>query len=452
MTCRECRPLRTQVARLQARLKDLEMENRTLRRRLALHENSNTPPSVRATSPGWQGGPSTGTEKGTEKRKRPGQKPGHPGVTRPPLVPDQEETLSLKVCPNGVGHRLGESRNEDRFQIELPPPQKAWVTLYHVEVRYCEDCGAWVSAPLPGGSWQPGYGPHFKAEVVESRITERLPLRRLQRRLMRYGQKVSLRTLEQLLFGASDRLKGEYEELLRRIRLAKVVYADETSFRVAVAGKKWWLWVFTTTDGDVLLVMRPSRGEDVVREVLGEGFAGKVVVCDGWKAYPSLRLLLLQRCWAHLVRKAREASERHPRDWRVRKLSKELSALYRWSTRRAEATTEVKARAELRRKAERKLRSLVQRYEGSRSSVVQSVLTYVRNGEPWWFTFIDHEGVEPTNNRAERALREAVVIRKIIGTLRSKRGAEAFERLMTVVLTWQNQGRPLHDELVAALQ
>lgn len=459
MSCRECRPLRQEVTRLRRELAllrahhgALKKENEHLRHRLAIHENPNTPPSARSTSPGWQGGPPARSTKSPGKRKRPGAKPGHPGVTRPPLVPDEEVALPpLERCPQGEDHRLESRWTEDQFQIELPPPTHARVILYHIPVFYCLDCGTEVKPPIPGASWRPGYGPQLKVEIVEANVRDRLPLRLLRRRLMRYGLKVSIRTLETLLLGASDQLKGEYEAIIQRIRKAKVVYADETGFRVAVPGKKWWLWVFTTVEGDVLLVMRPSRGEDVVREILGDEFPGRVVVCDGWKSYPPIGALL-QRCWAHLIRKAREASKRNPKDRRARELFRDLSKLYDWAKKKWAIPRGAPERVELKREAERRLQSLVSRYEGSRSSVVQGIVTYVKNGEPWWFTFLEHKGVEPTNNRAERALREAVVRRKIIGILRSKQGAEAFARLMSTVHTWQTKGHDVHEELLSALQ
>jgi transposase len=64
----------------------------------------------------------------------------------------------------------------------------------------------------------------------------------------------------------------------------------------------------------------------------------------------------------------------------------------------------------------------------------------IANGFPYWFTFVIHQAVEPTNNRAERALREHVVQRKILGTLRNEKGTSIHERIMTVLATWAQQG------------
>ena len=78
-------------------------------------------------------------------------------------------------------------------------------------------------------------------------------------------------------------------------------------------------------------------------------------------------------------------------------------------------------------------------------------MKYLRNGRPWWLTFLKHPGMEATNNRGERGLREAIVIRKIIGTLRNWKGAEAFARLLSVLGTWKLRGENPSANLYAAL-
>ena len=92
----------------------------------------------------------------------------------------------------------------------------------------------------------------------------------------------------------------EYEELKKRIKSAARVYVDETSF--SVLGTNYWVWVFRTAN-DLLLIIRPSRGRDVLLEILGEDFQG-IVICDCWRAYDFFARL--QRCWSHLLRKAKK--------------------------------------------------------------------------------------------------------------------------------------------------
>lgn len=71
---------------------------------------------------------------------------------------------------------------------------------------------------------------------------------------------------------------------------------------------------------------------------------------------------------------------------------------------------------------------------------VKKLIGKISNGFEYWFTFVIHTGVEPTNNRAERALREHVVLRKILGTLRNEKGTSIHERIMTMLATWGQQG------------
>lgn len=99
----------------------------------------------------------------------------------------------------------------------------------------------------------------------------------------------------------------------------------------------------------------------------------------------------------------------------------------------------------------RALRSLLKRYGESGDAAVEKAMTYLRNGMPWWLTFLGTPGMEATNNRGERGLREAIVIRKIIGTLRNRAGATAFTRLLSVLGTWSLRGEDLPTKLQGAL-
>ena len=74
------------------------------------------------------------------------------------------------------------------------------------------------------------------------------------------------------------------------------------------------------------------------------------------------------------------------------------------------------------------------------SEKVKKLIGKISNVFEYWFTFIIQPAVEPTNNRAERALREHVILRKIIGTLRNEKGTSIHERIMTVLATWEQNG------------
>jgi transposase len=432
-----------EIERLKERDLQQQREIEQLRRKLRVHENPNVPPSLRHHAPGY------GRDRPRvppEGRRKPGPKPGHPGWSRAPLLPDQQVTLAAEHCHRCSGRRLRRIGTDTRTEVELPPPRKARVTEYTVLIYQCLDCGEEVRGTLPDGRVPSGYGPQLQSEMVLGKILERLPYRKLADRLAAHGAPMSTATVQALLWEASAKLGEEHAAILERIRAAPTVYADETSFWVD--GARWWLWTFSTTT-DTLLVLRPSRGEGVVREVLGEGFPGKVIVCDGHGAYPHPELgWVLQRCWAHLLRVARAAEEEEPRGTG---LSEELVGLYRWLNGELARDGRRAHRRQLHRIGSRELGRLLRRYEASRWGPLRRVGVYLRNGWGAWLTFLHRPGVEPTNNRGERALREAVVIRKIVGTLRKAKGAEVFARLLSVLGSWKLKGDDPRAMLYQAL-
>jgi len=261
--------------------------------------------------------------------------------------------------------------------------------------------------------------------------------------LVRQGGKLlwtSTATLQGMVWRASEKLAAEEQAILQRLRRAPFVHVDESILRVD--GRREWFWVFVTEE-DLLLVVRPSRSREVVEEVLGKDYAGRIV-CDGWKSYWGW---VLQRCWAHLLRYAKAGSEESEEG---KELYGALCALHEELT---QDVKEVSRRTLARRlrKGERVLQELLGRFGKSEASGVAKVMTYLRNGIPWWLTFLKNPGMDATNNRDERGLREAIVIRKIIGTLRNWTGAEAFARLLSVRGTWKLRGGNPTAKLYAAL-
>lgn len=254
----------------------LRKENEELRRRLQIHENPNVPPSVRNHAPGYaRDRPLTPPE----HRKRPGGRPGHDGVTRTPLTPDEKRSLTADRCGQCRGRRLKFRGTETQQEIEVERRRK--VTEYTQAIYDCLDCGAEVRATLPDGREPTGYGPQLQSEIVLGKIEERLPYRKLEERLAREGIPSCPATLQAVVWNASERLKAEEAAILQRLRAAPWVHADESSYRID--GHREWIWVFCT-ERDLLLVIRPSRDREVVEEVLGKEYPGRIV-CDGWKAY-----------------------------------------------------------------------------------------------------------------------------------------------------------------------
>jgi len=204
----------------------------------------------------------------------------------------------------------------------------------------------------------------------------------------------------------------EYEQIRRRIQHADVVHIDETGIKRD--GEQAWMWTFTT-DEHTLYAVRESRGSDVPAEVLGEDFAG-TVVCDGWTAYPAFTSNL-QRCWAHILREAEDVADKYEDGEPIhRHLTQMYVGLQSW----LETDPSLRERAQMHRSSQNGLKSLVRC--SATDDPVATLLGKIKGGIDHWLTFIGEPAVSPTNNAAENALREPVVLRKIIGTLRNDRG------------------------------
>lgn len=369
------------------------------------------------------------------ERKRPGQKPGHAGTTRPVPEPGRTVTATAERC----GHckrPLGEPVGYVRRVIEdLPDPAPVVVTEYRLSLYACDGCGKETMATHPACPRSGRFGKNLRRTVALMKHRHRMPYRKIAEALRReHGLDLSPAAALALVRAVADAIRPEYRRIRRRVRRAEVVNADETS--MPVDGKNWWTWTFSA-GADALLVCDPSRGGRVATQTLGTAFLG-VVVCDGWRPYQ--RFPNAQRCWAHLLREA---------DFAARQEAE--AAPFAAALRRMLAFG--KSAASLpdpeRRRAWRKLRRWMgiwtsREYE---SPQARKLAKKAANGGGHWFTFVLVPGVPPTNNAAERALRETVVQRKIIGTLRNKRGTFAHETIMSCLATWENKGLDVYEEM-----
>ena len=179
-------------------------------------------------------------------------------------------------------------------------------------------------------------------------------------------------------------------------------------------------------------------------EVLTRRFKG-IIVCDGWKPYVRFTKRL-PRCWAHLLRESKDLSEKFGE---AIPLHEALKDLYESLIEALENDPPPEVRMKLWNFAREALQHwTLKEYSESK---VQKFIGKIINGFDYWFTFIVNPGVEPTNNRAERALRPQVVLRKIMGTLRNDKGTSIHERIMTILATWGQRGLNSLQMLTARL-
>jgi len=427
------------IAALENRVDELEDENKQLRAKLRWHEGPHTPPSKDQSSAGESSSSddedddSARTDGGT-----PGRKPGHEPEFRDAPNPDREVEVTCGCCPE-CGEGFDESEGvSPRLVEEIPDPQPPETTQYNRHYYECNGCGAETVASHSDCPDEGQFGVNVVAQATLSKYEHRLPHRKIADRFEQlHGLELSPASAWRATERAARAGRCEYEQIRTQIQQADVVHVDETGHKLN--GEQLWLWTFRT-DQQTLYAVRESRGSDVPEEVLGEDFDG-TIVCDGWTAYPAFSRNL-QRCWAHILREAEDVAADHKEAEPIYRTLKQMYVgLQSW----LETDPSERQRTRMQKLARKGLEALVDR--SVIGGTVATLLGKIERGLYHWLPFVGEPAVSPTNNAAENALREPVILRKLIGTLRNERGMFVHETALTLLATWSQQGHNPYEEL-----
>ena len=377
--------------------------------------------------------------------KKPGRKPGKDyGTAECRAIPSQLDEVVNAALPQRspcCQGRVIEERVEAQYQTEIPPVRPI-VRRFDVHIGHCETCGRRLqgrhreqtSDALGAAASQ--LGPNVVAFGAWLHQELGLPYGNACAVLDRaFGITVTPGGLSQALSRLARRAEPSYAELFNEVRCSAAVYPDETSARMN--GQRWWLWVFATTLSTVY-VQRPSRGSDVVEEVLGKDFAG-LLGHDGWAPYDKLTEATHQQCVAHLIRRATNLLEtatrgavRFPR--KVRGLLQDALRLRdRWESAQLSEHGFMIARGRLEKRLVEVMGMRIT-HAGNRK-----FQAHLANHADEILTFL-YEDVEATNWPAEQAIRPAVRFRKTSGGHRSRRGARTRDILLSILRTARQRG------------
>lgn len=400
---------------------------------------SSDPPSVKRRPPAAASG-----------RKRGGQ-PGHGRHSRA-LVPP-ERVRQVLVCKPPACRRCGLDLHGDdpeplRHQVAEVPPTEPVVDEYRLHRLVCLHCGTSTCAALPPGVPAGAFGPRLRAILGVLAGAYRLgkrPIRRLASDLL--GLSISTGMISRLERRAAAELEAPVEELRRYVRRADSAHIDETSWKQGRG--KAWLWVAATRPVAVFAIAA-SRGAEVARDLLGTD-RRKVVVSDRFKSYGWIKRR--QFCWAHLDRDFQAMVDRGGESAETgRRLLGHSERLFGWWHRVRDGTM---ARATLQSNVAMlrfSFRDDLRRGESCSCAKTAATCRELLSGETHLWTFVRVEGVEPTNNDAERALRHGVIYRKTSGGTDSEAGSRFVERMLTVVATCRRQGVDVLDYLTRCHQ
>ena len=438
------RALEARIVIFEAMVHTLQEQVRTLQEQLnQTSRNSSRPPS---SDP-----PQSPRPRRPRGQRRRGGQPGHPGNTRH-LVPVEEvdEVVVLKPeqCQGCHAPLAGEDASPFRHQVIEIPPIKPVITEYQWHQLVCSACGATTRAPWPAGVPSGTYGPRVQATVALGTGSYRLSKRTTGQVLDNlFGVPMSVGTISQSEKATTEVVAEPVEEARTYVHAQRVAHLDETSWRQG--DQRAWLWVAVTSLVTVFLI-RMSRGGQVARELLGEHFSG-ILVTDRYSAYNWYPVRWRQVCWAHLLRDFEAIRGRGGASEEIGEaVLAKAHQMLRWWHRVCEGTLQRSTFRAYMRPLSREVEHLLE--AGSRCGVSATegmCHELLKRREALW-TFVQVEGVEPTNNAAERAIRPGVQRRKISFGTQSEEGSRFVESMMTVVATLKQQKRDILAYLTAA--
>lgn len=406
-------------------------------------QNSSRPPSSDAPS-------APPRPKKRRTGRRPGGQPGHPGHQRI-LLPTEQVNEVVVVKPErceGCGEPLSGSDPEPlRHQVTEVVPIDPHTTEYQRHRLECRRCHDATIADLPGGVSESCFGPHLEAIVAYLSGRAHLSKRQIEEAMEDlFGVSISLGSVSAIEQRVSEALAAPVEEARAYVQGQPVAHADETGWKEGP--QRAWLWAAVTVSVTVFLI-HARRGAEAARMLLGT-FTG-ILVTDRWNAYNGWPVRRRQLCWAHLIRDFKGFLERGQAAARIGKaLLRETQRMFTLWNRVRDGTlsrsTFQKYMGPIRRRGERLLRRGTRCGETKTEGMCREILKLA----PALWTFVRIEGVEPTNNRAERAVRPIVLYRKGSFGTKSPAGSRFVERIMTVVATLRQQGRNVLQYLTQA--
>jgi len=427
--------LTQQLKEALAEIQILKAENQALKAEIkVLKEKLNTNSTNSSTPPSQD--PFRKKRRKDPTGKPQGAQPGHRGHARQ-LVPLEQvqivHDLRPGACPSCASAFFGDTpiSTDIRQVVEVPesPPQ---VTQYNIHTCCCSRCGKHVKANIPEEA-KYGFGPRLMGLVTSLSGEFRLSKRQVTALLGKIGIRICAGSVCKIHDRASSILQGPHEEIKQYTLQQKHLNADESSWKIL--SQKKWLWTGCGKDS-VFFEIKASRSAQAFREVFGSFTGG--LTTDRYSAYNSHKGPR-QLCWAHADRDFEKIGSREGFDGFVGKALKDCKTTIfdLWHTFKSSQIT----REELIRKIEagpmEDVRCLLKAgavHEDCQNGTKATCLDFLDRFDMLW-VFVYQEGIEPTNNTAERALRHGVIWRKLSYGSQSEAGAKFVERVMTVAAT-----------------
>jgi transposase len=439
---------------------ELRAENAALRERIDELERQSKRDSGNSSMAPSQDPPLSRAERRRRAReayrrsmRKSGGQPGHQGKTRELVAPERvnDQFEHLPDCC-GCGHRFdgSEERVGDPVvhqQYELAPVVP--LVFEHARVRLrCPACQRATLAQLSAGAGS-GFGPRLDAHIAMLAGVFRLSRDQVRQTVVEvFGIPASKGSIDNAIMRMSAVLADPWAELREAIRRAEAVHADETTWRLR--GATQWLWVAASS---LVACFRidPARSQAAAKELLGEQFGG-FVISDRYAGYHFLDVLQQQLCWCHVIRQLVEVPQRSGatgrRGSKLVTLAREVIATHHafladgrnpdWLSQQLQPLRE-------------QIRALLEQCAAGHHTRTANFATGLLEEYDALWTFCDVPDLQlgPTNNAAERAVRHAVLQRRLQGGTQSDHGSRWVERIQSIRETCRLQNRPILAYLIA---
>ena len=392
-----------------------------------------------------------------EHPRRPGRKAGQGQFTRreqpAPKQVNQTKVAKLAGCPECGGSRLRDIHPHEQYVADIPDIQPI-ITRYVTYSGYCADCRKRVRSRHPEqisqatGAAGVLVGPRAKALAADLKHRLGVSYGKVSETLNdAFGLQVGRSGWCQADRRLARQAQPVYRDLIQVARCSSVIHADETGWRIGIM--PGWLWVFTNQEVTVYAI-RDNRSSDVVIEILGKKFKG-VLASDCFLAYDEKRLKdwLKQKCLSHLLLDLREIEE--SKTGRAARFARDGTALLRAALvlKAEKSKLDPALFARQAQALETQLDTLISRQRNLKDRDNLRFARRLRKHRPHLLRFLYVDGLDATNNHAERQIRPAVIIRKTNGCNRAKEGAETHEVLASVLVTCRQHNLPILDYMLS---
>lgn len=399
--------------------------------------------------------------------KKPGRKKGKGAFTNRPAPPEEEmdEIIDVEVdMPQcDCGGELEDMEEELVSKTDIPPQPKAETKGYRIKTKRCKTCGKkYRGRHVDVAEDQHGATAHRMGERIMGmahtlHYEDGIPQRKVPGVLLKLtGIKLTqgLLTQDAARRGSATGKVGQASQSIREsVRHSERVHTDDTGWRTGGTGA--FLMGFETADS-VFFQIRPQHRNEEVREVIPRDYQG-VMSTDRGKSYDAKELLGVrqQKCLSHIQRNLKDLEEK--KQGKSKWFAAELKQLFSqcialWHRRREGQLTEADYVAQGKILAEQvtfHLRSRTLK-DPANQSMLNELGTHNDRGN--LLRFLEDSSIEPTNNRAERALRGAIIARKVSQCSKNERGANARTAFMSVIKTLRKRGQDVVTGLVYVMR